>query len=77
MAAPAPGASFRLDATLVRSFPLREGHRFEFKVSAFNLSNTPIFDFPNLDPNSPLFGVVPVTQLNSPRSAELGLRYAF
>ena len=67
----------QVDATLIRSFRLREGQRVEFKVSAFNLSNTPVFDFPNTDPNSPLFGVVPATQLNSPRSIELGLRYVF
>ncbi len=67
----------QVDATLIRSFRLREGHRVQFKASAFNLSNTPVFDFPNLDPNSPLFGVVPVTQINSPRSIELGFRYVF
>ncbi len=67
----------QLDATLIRSFQTREGQRLEFKASAFNLTNTPVFDFPNIDPNSPLFGVVPVTQINSPRSIELGFRYVF
>ncbi len=66
-----------LDLTLIRNFRIREGHDFEFRVAAYNSTNTPIFGFPNTDPNSPLFGVVPFTQANSPRSVELGFRYAF
>jgi len=62
---------------LLGSFRIRESHSLQFKVSAFNLSNTPLFDFPNTDPNSPLFGVVPITRINSPRSIELGFRYVF
>lgn len=65
------------DLALNRDFFLREGHRLQLKASAFNATNTPIFGFPNTDPNSPLFGVVPITQINSPRSVELGLRYFF
>ncbi len=66
-----------IDLALNRNFRIREGHTFQFKVSAFNAANTPIFNFPNTDPNSPLFGVVPFTQINSPRSVELGFRYVF
>jgi len=65
------------DATLIRSFQIREGHRIQFKVSAFNVTNTPIFGPPNTTPSSALFGVVPVTQTNLPRDVELGFRYAF
>ncbi|MBS1826418.1 MAG: carboxypeptidase regulatory-like domain-containing protein [Acidobacteria bacterium] len=65
------------DLSLNRNFYIREGHGLQFKVSAFNATNSPIFNFPNTDPNSPLFGVVPITQINSPRSVELGLRYVF
>jgi hypothetical protein len=67
----------QMDLALNRDFLVREGHRFQLKVSAFNATNTPIFGFPNTDPNSPLFGVVPITQINSPRSIELGFRYFF
>jgi hypothetical protein len=67
----------QIDLTLIRSFRISEGHRLQFKVSAFNATNSPIFDFPNTNPNSQLFGVVPITQLNMPRSVELGFRYAF
>jgi hypothetical protein len=66
-----------VDLTLIRDFRIKEGHKFQFKVTAFNVSNTPIFDFPNTSPTSPLFGVVPTTPLNYPRSVEIGLRYAF
>ncbi len=67
----------QVDATLIRSFRISEGHQFQLRVSAFNLSNTPIFDFPNTTPTSTLFGVVSNTQLNLPRSVELGFRYSF
>jgi Carboxypeptidase regulatory-like domain len=65
------------DATLIRNFRIREGQRIQFKVSAFNLTNTPIFGPPNTTPSSALFGVVPVTQINLPRDVELGFRYSF
>ena len=67
----------QLDLTLIRNFRIREGHRMQFKVSAFNVSNTPIFTAPNTSPSSNLFGVVPITQRNLPRSVELAFRYAF
>jgi len=67
----------QVDLALNRDFFIREGHKFQFKVSAYNMTNTPIFGFPNTDPTSPLFGVVPITQINNARSVELGFRYAF
>lgn len=65
------------DVSLIRSFKIHEGHRFQLKVSAFNVTNTPIFSSPNTTPSSNVFGVVPITQRNLPRSVELGFRYAF
>jgi len=67
----------QLDVVLIRNFRIREGRRFQFKASAFNVSNTPIFSAPNTSPSSNLFGVVPITQRNLPRSVELAFRYAF
>ena len=67
----------QVDLTLIRDFRIRERQKFQFKLSAFNASNTPIFDSPNVTPTSPLFGVVPITQMNLPRSVEIGLRYSF
>jgi hypothetical protein len=70
-------AAPQVDLTLMRNFRIREGHRMQFRASAFNATNSPIFGFPNTTPTSQLFGVVPITQLNMPRSVELGFRYAF
>ena len=67
----------QLDLSVLRSFRVREGHSFQLRGSAYNATNTPIFNFPNTSPTSPLFGVVPNTQLNLPRNIEIGLRYAF
>jgi len=67
----------KLDFSLIRDFHLRERHKLQLKVTAFNSTNTPLFGAPNTTPTSPLFGVVPITQINSPRSVELGLRYVF
>jgi hypothetical protein len=67
----------QLDLSLARNFRIKEGHQAQFKVSAYNSTNTPIFDFPNTSPSSPLFGVVPINQINLPRSVEIGIRYTF
>ena len=67
----------QVSATVLRNFRIRERQNFQFRVSAFNLTNTPIFGPPNTSPVSPLFGVVPITQINLPRALELGFRYSF
>jgi hypothetical protein len=67
----------QVSTTLLRNFRFRERNNIQFRLSAFNLTNTPIFGNPNNNPASPLFGVVPITQINLPRALELGFRYAF
>ena len=67
----------QLDLNLIRNFRITERQKFQFRASAYNATNTPVFDYPNTTPTSPLFGVVPITQRNLPRSIELGVRYAF
>jgi hypothetical protein len=67
----------QLNANLMREFRIRERHRLQFRLTAYNATNTPVFDFPNTSVTSPLFGVVPTTQINLPRSTELGFRYVF
>ena len=67
----------QFNVSLMRTFPLSEKTKIQLKASAFNLANTPVFNQPNTTPASPLFGVVPVTQINLPRAVELGLRFFF
>ena len=67
----------QVDLALMRSFRIFEGHELQFRASAFNATNTPIFQSPNTSPTSNLFGVVPITQINMPRSIDLGFRYVF
>ena len=67
----------QFNANLLRNFRIGERQRVQVRVSAFNVTNTPIFGAPVTDPTSPLFGVVKITQINLPRSVELGFRYSF
>lgn len=67
----------QVNANLIRDFRLGERRKLQFKLSAYNATNTPIFGFPNTSPTSPLFGQIQPTQTNLPRSLELGFRYAF
>jgi hypothetical protein len=63
--------------TPTQEFIIRKSHRLQFKVSGFKVSNSPFFNSPNTTPSSSLSGVLPPTQINSPRSIELGFRYLF
>ncbi len=67
----------QFNTSLLRTFSITEKHKIQLKGSAFNLANTPVFGQPNTTVTSPLFGVVPITQINLPRAIELGLRYYF
>jgi hypothetical protein len=67
----------QFNTSLLRTFKLGERQNMQVRASAFNLANTPIFGNPNTTPTSPLFGVVPITQVNLPRAIELGFRYFF
>lgn len=67
----------QLDANVTREFRIRERYRLQFRVTAYNATNTPLFGFPNTSPSSALFGVISTTQANKTRGVELGLRLAF
>jgi hypothetical protein len=67
----------QIDLTLQRAFRIREGHRLQLRWTAYNFTNTPIFGAPDTNPASARFGMVTMTQTNSPRSMEIGIRYAF
>ena len=65
-----------LDLSLFRSFSFSESKRFEFRLEAFNATNTPVMGIPDnylLDPN---FGVVSNTA-NTERQLQLGFKFYF
>jgi hypothetical protein len=69
---------FDLDASLYKTFSVKENYKFELKGEAFNLTNTPTFDVPGRDVTTQTFGVVTATALNPrPRSIQLSLRFMF
>jgi hypothetical protein len=65
-----------MDFSLFKSFQPRERVRIDFRVEAFNLTNTPLFNQPNLTLGSPLFGAV-TSQQNNPRQIQFGLKVVF
>jgi hypothetical protein len=65
-----------LDLSLFRSISFSESKRFEFRLEAFNATNTPVMGIPDnylLDPN---FGVVSSTA-NTERQLQLGFKFYF
>jgi hypothetical protein len=67
----------QVSTTLIRDFRVTEKQRFQMKISAFNVSNTPVFRPPDTSPTSTTFGQVSKQQYGQPRSVEIGLRYSF
>jgi hypothetical protein len=66
---------------LRKNIPLTERLRVQLRMDAFNALNRPQFANVNTDPNSPFFGVlggstIP-SQVNSPRTIQLGLKVYF
>jgi hypothetical protein len=67
----------QFDASLFKTFHIRESHELKVRITALNVSNTPFYYPPDNDPTSPTFGQVIIYQMNRPRSVELGARYSF
>jgi hypothetical protein len=65
-----------LDAALLKSFRVKEGQRFEFRIEAQNATNTPIFSDPNTSFGSTAFGQISGTKIG-PREIQLGMKYYF
>jgi hypothetical protein len=72
-----PGIS-TLDAALLKSIIVREGHRLEIRMEATNFTNTPMFGDP-----ATAFGAVNFGQITGrrsgvdPRNMQFGLKYYF
>jgi hypothetical protein len=69
-----PGLN-NLDASILRSFPIRESTRLEFRFEAFNALNHTNFAFPGSTLGTPTFGVIG-SALES-RDLQLGLKLYF
>ena len=67
-----------LDAALLKNIFVREGHRFELRLEANNLTNTPMFGDPAASFGAVNFGQI--TGLRNgvgPRNMQFGLKYYF
>ena len=69
-----PGRS-SLDLALVRSIPLAEGFKSEFRAEWFNLTNRANFDLPQRTFGLPTFGRV--LSAGQARQVQLGIRFTF
>ncbi len=48
----------RVDLSVFREFPFFEKTKLQFRAESYDISNSPNFDQPNADINSPAFGVI-------------------
>jgi hypothetical protein len=71
-----PGSS-NMDLSLFKNFSFTEQIKAQFRVQAYNLTNTPHFANPNSDLSNGNFGQITSTQPFSYRQVELGLRVTF
>lgn len=71
-----PGSS-NMDLALFKNFSFTEEVKGQFRVQAYNLTNTPHFANPDSDLNHGTFGQINSIQPNSWRQVELGLRFTF
>jgi hypothetical protein len=65
-----------LDLSLFRSFPITETKRLEFRMEAFNTTNTPVFGIPVNDLTDPNFGSV-LSTANTERQLQFALKFYF
>ncbi|MGH9431896.1 MAG: TonB-dependent receptor domain-containing protein [Terriglobia bacterium] len=65
-----------LDLSLFREFPITESKRLEFRLEAFNITNTPVFGIPDSTISDPTFGQVSSTA-NTERQLQFALKFYF
>jgi outer membrane receptor protein involved in Fe transport len=65
-----------LDLSLFRDFPISESKRLQFRLEAFNITNTPVFAIPDNNITDPNFGQVSATA-NTERQLQLALKFYF
>ncbi len=67
----------QLNMAIAKKFKVSERYEFELRGESFNTANTPILNGPNTGFTNPLFGQLPIQQLNFPRQIQIGLRLKF
>lgn len=66
----------KFDVGVSKNFRIREGMKFQVRVEAINVLNSPYFSGLNLDPTSASFGLVSA-QRQPPRDIQIGGRFTF
>jgi hypothetical protein len=69
-------ASKNFDFSLFKNVRLAESRYIQFRTEVFNVTNTPVFDQPDSNLQSGTFGR-PLTQFNTPRQIQFGLKIIF
>lgn len=67
----------QFDMSLNKSFVFTETMRAQFRVEAFNITNTGVFNGPEMNPNSTGFGRRGTGIRNFPRQIQLGFKFYF
>jgi len=66
-----------MDASLFKIFPLYERLKLEFRLEAFNVTNTTWFGPPGTTVATSSFGVITPSEVNDPRYAQVAARLIF
>jgi hypothetical protein len=66
-----------MDASIFKAFQLHERMKLQFRLEAFNVTNTTWFGSPGTTVSTSSFGVISPAQANDPRFAQLALRLMF
>jgi hypothetical protein len=69
-------ATEQLDFSVFKDIPINERIKAQLRAEWFNLTNSPIFNFPNTTVGTGTFGVV-TSQANAPRQTQLALKIIF
>ncbi len=66
----------RVDFSLFKDFPVKEGKRLQFRAECYNISNTANFATPNGSMGSAAFGIISST-VGMPRQFQFALKFVF
>jgi len=70
-------ANFGLNLLIEKQWSFYERYNVQFRTELFNATNSVNFAGPQTSITSSAFGTVSLTQVNSPRAIQFGLRFAF